>query len=195
MRNEIGLDEPRWRITPVRECPNRNRAPDRRDCSGTAAPRAALLSLRLQGSIDGGRAHLQERCPHLRCQRQMTMAFHRLDQCRNDRLQALAANSIRCLPQHDQRLALGCSVDAPRRPWRGTLGRWTGAQHAHCVLAMVACRSRELVNDRLLVDPATRPVPLAYRCKQRVPRRHADPPHPALRPAPGAGATQARQRS
>ena len=134
--------------------------------------------------------------PYLGCQSQMAMALHRLDQRRDDRLQALAANPVRCLPQHDQRLALGRSVNAPRRPWRRPLGRWPSAQHAHRVLAVIARRGRELVDDRrfclarLLALYRSLTAASSSSLVAMLTRLIT-----ALRPAPVVGATQARQRS
>lgn len=56
-------------------------------------------------------------------------------------------------------------------------------------------RLRTPPRSETCLSPSARPVSLAHRSKQLVPRSHAHPPHPALRPAPAAGATQARQQS
>ena len=64
MRDEIGFDKSRRWIVPVRERPNRYRSADRRYRARLPAQHAAAFSLRLQGPIDGRRAHLQQRRAH-----------------------------------------------------------------------------------------------------------------------------------
>jgi hypothetical protein len=111
------------------------------------APGAAALSLWLQHSIDRRCTHLQQWRAHFGRQCQMPVAHHRLDQRRNNRLQALATNSVRRFPQNNQRLALGGAVYPSRGPWRGAFAGRTGTKHAHRVLAMISCRRRKLVDD------------------------------------------------
>ena len=113
MRDKIRFHKSRRRIVPVRKCAYGDRATDRRDGAGSPTPWAALLALWPQRSINRGRAHPQKRHTQLGGERQVAVALHRLDQCRNDRLQALATYPVRRFPKHDQRLALGFSVDAP----------------------------------------------------------------------------------
>ena len=49
--------------------------------------------------FDGGRAYRQDTAPHLAIELEMPVALHRLDQGRQQRLQALPADAIRRLPQ------------------------------------------------------------------------------------------------
>jgi hypothetical protein len=46
---------------------------------------------------------------------EMAVALHRFDQQGRERLQPLATDPIRRLPEHDQRLADGLVIDAPFR--------------------------------------------------------------------------------
>ena len=45
----------------------------------------------------------------------MTMPFYRFDQHRHQRTQAFAADPVRCLPNHNQSLAYGLSVEPATR--------------------------------------------------------------------------------
>jgi hypothetical protein len=106
MGDEVDLDEPRRRIVPVAERTYRNRTP-----YGRAQPRAAAAT------TAGNKAHLaqkpvhacwadrQQQGPDFGTDRKLTVALERRKQHRNERLETLRADAIRCFPQDDQRLA------------------------------------------------------------------------------------------
>src|SRR6478735_650441 len=66
---------------------------------------------------------------------EMPMALHRLNENGRQWLEALAADPVRCLPDHDQRLADRLFIEAPLRPCRRAPCRLSTAEHAHGVLA------------------------------------------------------------
>src|SRR3954454_18563358 len=104
-------------------------------------------------------------------------ALHRLHENRRQRLQALAADPVRCLPEHDQRLVDRLVIKAPLRPWcRAPVGL-PAAEHAHGVLAMRTGYRDELVQDAPLLGPPAVAVSLDDRRHEFIPRRHAHPPH------------------
>src|SRR3954468_21312930 len=72
---------------------------------------------------------------------------------RRQRLQALAADPVRCLPEHDQRFADRLIVEAPLRPWCRAPVRRSTTEHAHGVLAMEPGHRDELVQDAPLLGP------------------------------------------
>src|SRR6478735_1204520 len=78
---------------------------------------------------------------------EMPMALHRLNENGRQWLEALAADPVRCLPDHDQRLADRLVIEAPLRPWRRAPCRLSTAEHAHGVLAMETGHRDELVQD------------------------------------------------
>ena len=72
-----------------------------------------------QGAVDGGGTDLHEPGADIRVKLQMTVPLHGNDEDRDERLQALAADAVACLPQHDQRLPYRFVVHAvPRRSRR-----------------------------------------------------------------------------
>ncbi len=85
-------------------------------------------------------------CSHPDCR-----AFHRLDENRQQRLQALAADPIRRLPDHNQRIADRIIINAARRPRsRASLGP-SASEQGHRVLAMETHHRHELVQDARLL--------------------------------------------
>ena len=179
MRNQVGLHEPRSRIAPVSIGPDRDRAPDRRRARHTPASVAALAR-RSQHPIDGGRADRLETHPDLGVERQMPVPLHRRHQRRDERLQSLAADPVRCFPQNDQCLAHCVVVNAPFgsrlravRPRRRT-------QHPRGMRAMVARHRGELAQDAPLLRSACLSIARRQRLQQLVSRRHAHPPQRRL---------------
>ena len=71
----------------------------------TALSSASRLSDLVQRPVDRGGAHCQQTQANLRRELKMAVLFHRFDQDRHQRPQPLTADTIRCFPQHDQRLA------------------------------------------------------------------------------------------
>ena len=134
-----------------------------------------------QGPVDRRRAHRQQTCAHLRRELQMAMPLHRLDQDRHQRPQPLAADPVRCLPDHDQRLAHRIVVNPAPGPRAATPVRLARPQQPHRMLAVEARHRRELVQDPAPLRPIAPRIPLRYRRHQLVTRRHAHPPHPCPR--------------
>ena len=106
---------------------------------------------------------------------EMTVPLHGIDQHRDQRLQALAANPIGRFPQHGQRLAnrlVAEAVAGVRRLRSGDLL----AKQPDRVLAVIAGHGHELIED---LDPVTEyraAIPLPQRLDQLLACRHADLP-------------------
>ena len=82
----------------------------------------------------------------------MSMALHGLHQVRQRRLQTLAADAVRSLPDQDHRLTDRLVVDAPTLDHRLLLPSIAGPpQQPDAVLAVVAGYGAELVEDPTLV--------------------------------------------
>ncbi|MFL9912922.1 hypothetical protein PQR75_44330 [Paraburkholderia fungorum] len=105
MLDEVDLQIAGQRIVPVGKGPDRDRAADRiPHASGTPAlPSEGLFTNIPEQPVDRGRADAGEPLTQGVGQRQITIPGHRLDQRRNHRLQPLAADPVRGLPQRDQR--------------------------------------------------------------------------------------------
>ena len=184
MRDEVGLDEPRRRVVPVRERAHRNALADRRWRSRPTALSAACLFADLaKRPVDRRRAHGQYRGADLRTESQVPVPFHRLDQYRHQRLQAFAADSVRCLPQNDYRLTDRLAVDPPTGlPLRAARGG-VAPQQPHRVLSVKAGDHNEFVENACLLGAPGNCVPSCQSVNQFVPCRHAHFPHSN---APGA---------
>src|SRR3954468_15370543 len=140
-------------------------------------PAAGLRSHRTESPVHGRRAHRQQARADLGSELEMPVALHRLHENGRQRFQALAADPVRRLPEHDQRLADRLIVEAPLRPWgRAPVGLST-PEHAHGVLAMEPGHRDELVQDAPLLGPPALAVSLDDRRHEFIPRRHAHPPH------------------
>ena len=117
MGDEIGLEEPGRRIIPIGVGADRHSAPDRRRWRRAAATATAgLLAHRPKNPVDRGGADCFQPLAHSGIEDQVPMALQRRDQHRDERLQSLAANSVRRFPQYDQRLPEGVIVKPPIRP-------------------------------------------------------------------------------
>ena len=112
---------------------------------------------------------------------EVAMAFHRIDQHRDQRLQPLAADPIGGLPQHRQRLPnrlVVQTVACPRFRPGGLL-----SQHPDGVLAVVAGQGHELIEDLDLVHRRRAAVARSQRFDQLLACCHADSPrHVVLLP-------------
>ena len=170
MRHQVRFDEPGRRVLPVREGPHRHAAPHRRRRRRAPAFLAACRVLhRPQRPVDRRRAHRQHAGAHLRRQLQMPVPLHRLHQHRQQRPQPLAADPVRRLPQHDQRLA-------HRRRRRA------GAPAAGPPIAALPCRHGAGASRACGGDPSpprTRPGSGHARSGPSV--RTAPPPPPPVR--------------
>jgi len=104
--DHVDLEEAWRRIAPVGEGTHRDAAPDGRAHTLAAFALPVDLQTRIgQHAIDGRRADLKEFGFDDRIQLEMAVPFHGINQLRDQRLQALAANPVGCFPQHCQRLA------------------------------------------------------------------------------------------
>ena len=178
MRDEVGLDEPRRRVVPVRERAHRNAAANRRwRRRPTAPPAASLFPDRAKRPVDRRRAHGEYRGADLRTESQMAVPFHRLDQRRYQRLQAFATDSVRCLPQNDYCLTDRLVVDPPTGlPLRAACGG-VAPQQPHRVLSVKAGDRNEFVENACLLGAPGNCVPSCQSVNQFVPCRHAYLPH------------------
>jgi hypothetical protein len=88
----------------------------------------------LQRTIDRRRTHRQQRGTDIAGQLKVAMPFHRLNQDRHERPQPFATNSIRRLPDHDQRRAHRVVVlkrSIPTLPTINPLGSKSGEATTH----------------------------------------------------------------
>ncbi len=106
VRHQIHLEEPGRGILPIGEGTHRHAASDRRRRSRAAAPPTARLPPHLsQGSVDRGGAHRQQAGTDLWRELPVAMPLHGLNQNRQQRSQPLAADPVRCLPDHNHGLS------------------------------------------------------------------------------------------
>src|SRR3954470_8522862 len=157
--------------TPLRQHPAADRASPRR-----CAPPERSAD-RTESPVHGRRAHCQQARADLGSELERPVALHRLHENGRQRFQALAADPVRRLPEHDQRFADRLIVEAPLRPWRRAALRLSTAEHAHGVLAMETSYRDELVQDAPFLGPPALAVSLDDRRHEFIPRRHAHPPH------------------
>ena len=178
MPDEVGLDEPRRRVVPVRERAHRNALADRRwRRRPTALPAARRLADLAKRPVDRRRAHGERRGADLRTESQAPVPFHRLDQYRPQRLQAFATDAVRCLPQNDDRLTDRLVVDPPTG-LRLRAARASGApQPPHRGLSVKAGNRNEFVENACLLGAPGNCVPSCQSVNQLVPCRHAHFPH------------------
>ena len=185
VRDEIGLHEAGCRVVPVCERPHRHAPPHGQRRRRPALARAARSDThRPERPVDRGRADRLEPRAHPSVERQMPVALHRREQHRDQRLQPLAADPVRRLPEQDQRLAHRLVVEPTLGARPRAVGPRRRAQHSGRVLAVVACHRRELRQDAPLLHSPCLTVPPPQRVQQLVPRRHAHPPHLGLRYCP-----------
>ena len=106
------------------------------------------------------------------------MPFHGVHQRGKQRLEALAADPVRHLPQHNQSLAHSIVVKPPARPRcpRG-LGIRAAAQQTHRMLAVKARDRHELVQEPRLLLAAAHAIPPRKSFNKFIARRHAHLPH------------------
>src|SRR5215218_9158718 len=79
-------------------------------------PAAGLRSHRTESPVHRRRAHRQQARADLGSELEMPVALHRLHENGRQHFQALAADPVRRLPEHDQRFADRLIVEAPLRP-------------------------------------------------------------------------------
>jgi hypothetical protein len=206
MCHQVCLHEPGRRIVPVAEGANHHAAPDRRrGRRATTRPSSRSASRFPQCPIHRRRTHRQQTRQHLWRQLKMAVPLHCRDQDRHQRTQPLAADPVRRLPNHNQRLARRLVIKPALRAQIRVSARHAGPQQARRVLAVVARQRRELVQHPAPIRPATQGVSPRQCHHQLVACRHADQPHvrphrptpvgSKLREATGQprGAFQARQ--
>ena len=137
----------RSRVLPIAERAHRNPAPYA-VAPGTTA--SALTGRhrprRRQAAVDRGGAHQHQLLAHPRVQGQVAVPLECRHQGRQQRLQALPAHAVRCLPQHDQPLGHGLVVHRPAPPPYCRRGR-VSVQDSDGVLAVVPGERGELVQD------------------------------------------------
>src|SRR5215469_1490122 len=109
----------------------------------------------------------------------MFVSLHRLNEEGHQRFETLAADPVRRLPDHNQRIADRLIIKSARGPWSAPCGLFA-AQHPHGVLAMKTGHCDELIQNAGFPATLAIGVSLSYRYHQFISRRHGDPPHPRL---------------
>src|SRR5215813_4370704 len=109
----------------------------------------------------------------------MFVSLHRLNEEGHQRFETLAADPVRRLPDHNQRIADCLIIKSARGPWSAPCGLFA-AQHPHGVLAMKTGHCDELIQNAGFPATLAIGVSLSYRYHQFISRRHGDPPHPRL---------------
>ncbi|HMS06549.1 MAG TPA: hypothetical protein PKD73_12270 [Burkholderiaceae bacterium] len=110
--DQVDLEEARRWVAPIRERAHGNAAANGR---ADARPPLALpidaIARVAQGTVDGRGADLQELGLDHRVQLKVAVSLHRVDQDRDQNLQPLSADTVACLPQHNEGLAHGFVVE------------------------------------------------------------------------------------
>jgi hypothetical protein len=136
MGDKIDLDKPGWWVVPIAERPHRHGAAHRRaKARAPPATAARYQAHRREQAIDCRRADRQEQSANRLVDRQLAMPLQSRQQHRNDRLQPLRAEPVRCLPQHDQGLLDVLSVPSMDPPLNGSAIADLRPQQPDCVLA------------------------------------------------------------
>ena len=87
--DQVALEIARRWIAPVGEGPHRHALPDRRARTPAApADTSGCFAFRAQQAVDGGSADLQKPASYHRVELEMPVTFHRLDQHRDQNLEA-----------------------------------------------------------------------------------------------------------
>ena len=81
----------------------------------------------------------------------LLVPFHRLDQCRHQRLQAFATDPVRCLPQNDYRLADRLDVDQPTGLRHRAARGGVAPQPPHRVLSVKVGDCNEFIENACLL--------------------------------------------
>src|SRR5215472_5442353 len=110
----------------------------------------------------------------------MFVSLHGLNEERQQGLEAFAANPVRRLPDHNQRIADRIIIKSARGSLSAPGGLFA-TQHPHGMLAMKTGHCLELIQDARFLAPLAFRVSLSDRYHQFISRRHRDPPHPRLR--------------
>src|SRR5262250_1257657 len=105
----------------------------------------------------------------------MFVSLHRLNEEGHQRFETLAADPVRRLPDHNQRIADCLIIKSARGPWSAPCGLFA-AQHPHGVLAMKTGHCDELIQNAGFPATLATSVSLSYRYHQFISRRHGDPP-------------------
>ena len=111
-----------------------------------------------QRAVDRRRAHRQKPGADVRPQLQVAVPLHGGDQGRHQRLQPLAADPVRRLPENHQRLTDRVVVDASATSAVGAACRRSRPPDAHRVLPMEGGDGLELVQDPALLGPSANRV-------------------------------------
>src|SRR6266849_3220798 len=194
VRDEIDLQVSRRRLLPVPKSAHRHTAPKRRGRDTSTSTSTCCRPRWRQHAIDSSGARSQQLRAYFGIELEMPVALERVDKDRNERLEPLAADAVRCFPQHDERLADCLAVDSRAR--RSRLGhRLAAAQDAHRVLAVAAGHCHELIQDAPPLFTSRSSITLSNCPNQLFARRHAQSsPHRMLPPLSSAVADYVRQR-
>src|SRR5262250_2709585 len=98
----------------------------------------------------------------------MFVSLHRLNEEGHQRFETLAADPVRRLPDHNQRIADCLIIKSARGPWSAPCGLFA-AQHPHGVLAMKTGHCDELIQNAGFPRRSL----LAYRSRTATTARNA----------------------
>src|SRR5215469_16033792 len=101
----------------------------------------------------------------------MFVSLHRLNEEGHQRSETLAADPVRRLPDHNQRIADCLIIKSARGPWSAPCGLFA-AEHPHGVLAMKTGHCDELIQNAGFLATLAISVSLSYRYHQFISRRH-----------------------
>ena len=182
MGHEVRLHVAGRGIVPVRVGADRHASPQGRAMRSPPAPTARAGGAHGgEDAVDARRADLMQQTSHSLVQREMTVPLHRRDQQRDQRLQPLAADPVRRLPENHKRLAHGVVVHTPFGPGSRPIRNAPLPKKALRMLSVITGNLGELRQDPALLGPRRRTIPRRHRIQEFVSRRHADPPHARLR--------------
>ena len=109
----------------------------------------------------------------------MFVSLHGLNEERQQGLEALAADPVRRLPDHNQRIADRIIIKSARGSLSAPRGLFV-TQDPHGMLAVKTGHCHELIQDACFLTPLAFGLSLADRYHQFISRRHGEPPHPRL---------------
>ena len=148
VRDQIGLEETGFDVIPAGERADRHLLLDEQPPPRGRHPvRCVPFPIGSQDAIGGRRTEREELLPHCVGQCQMTMAFKRRHQLRQEGHEALGADAIRRRPRDDQRVLHGGTIDTARADG-SAVGHGNGMrEEPDGVLAGIAGGGDELIED------------------------------------------------
>ena len=183
MGDQVGLEEPRCGIVPVRKCSHRHASAKggRRYRSAPLSTAGFLFHL-TQQPINRCRAHGEESRADLIRESKVTVPLHRIDEKRDKGLEPFPTDPIGRLPHQNQCLTHRNVINPAAWARLRSLAGFTLPQQALRMFAVHLCYRNKLVEDPALFQTTTPRVSVRDGCHKFVTCRHAYMPHLRLCP-------------